>query len=72
MPYKERVPHRKQEVRTLCALFPGLLRPKQRRGFAVDTELALRLRTPVQVEAWRYAMLQGDPGLMVLPQLTPP
>ena len=71
-PYDGRVPYRQEAVRNLCAMYPGLRRPKQRKGFEPDTELALRLRTLVQVEQWRCAMLHADPSLPVLSHLAPP
>ena len=70
-PYQSRIPHRREAVRNPVAQYRSLLRPKQRKGFALDTELALRLHTLLQVETWRYSMLQRDPSLPVLPHLSP-
>lgn len=65
-------PHQDAPLSHLAAAHPSGPRPKQRAGFQPDTELALRYHTLVQVEAWRYSMLQGDPSLMVVPHITPP
>lgn len=53
--YQSRIPYRRESVHRLVALYDGLLRPKQRKGFAPNTELAFRLTTEKQVDAWRHA-----------------
>lgn len=52
-PYHERIPYRRQSVERLVVQYAGLLRPKQRRGFEPNTELAFRLTTEAQVDKWR-------------------
>ena len=51
--YQERIPVRKQDVRLLMEKYPGLFRIKDRSGFEPATDLALRLHTPKQIQAWR-------------------
>lgn len=51
--YSDRVRYRRESVRRLVAAYDGLLRPKQRKGFYPNTELAFRLTTERQIDAWR-------------------
>lgn len=55
--YDSRVSHRQESVRLLLERYPGLLRVKDRPGFAPNTELAFRLHSPSQIDAWRRTLL---------------
>jgi len=43
---------RRKDCEALLGMYPGLLRPKERRGFEDGTDLAFRLTTPEQFRKW--------------------
>jgi len=57
--YKERVPYRVKDCEILMQRYPGLFRYKERGKFVQHTDLALRLTTAQQVQAWRRKMTSG-------------
>lgn len=57
--YEERVPIRKQDVQMLLRKWPGLFRVKNRPGFELDTDLALRIHSSKQIAKWRRGLAQG-------------
>lgn len=58
-PYETRVNPRRRSVRTIMRQYPGLFRVKDRKGFAPNTDLQLRLTTEKQIALWRAEMLRG-------------
>jgi hypothetical protein len=54
--YAERVPYRQRDVLALLAQYPGLFRVHNRDGFEPNTDLALRLHSPEQIQRWRREM----------------
>jgi hypothetical protein len=51
--YEERIPIRKRDVKLLLKQYPGLFRVKDRPGFEPNTDLALRIHHPRQIQQWR-------------------
>jgi hypothetical protein len=54
--YVERIPQRTQDVGRLMQVYPGIFRVKNRKGFAPNTDLAIRFNSVKQVQQWRDAM----------------